>query len=522
VGTDEGRGGTGDAEGEARPASPRPHDEPRTGPPRANLGDVGAQPRKPVAIVAPPGEVQAGVAARTPAGTIVAPPGEPPPQPTPGVRLGAPSIARTPGGTVVAVPASDSGDSPFLLLGRAYVRTPGGTVVAAQPNVTMLAPAGLDLAVVAADLAHATHALPEPGAPLLPEDISEKDVAALQRFAKIRGFFARHGHLLWWAHSAYAMTFGAIVMTYASKGYENARWMVVLLGLGWVVLVLFFRLFGTGTGQKEKIRDTKAKVRFYVMTLVLKNLFQSMLFFLLPFYYKSASFDSPNRFFVYVLGVLAMLSTVDVVFDQFVMRWKAPASVVYFFILFSCLNLVLPALLPDTRTLTTLLAAAAVAAVVFFSMHVPVKNLVRPLYLLALLALVGASVAAAYYGRRAIPPVPMHVVDGAVGPSLLPDGRLTMHVSKLHESLIQEMHGLTDILIPGGHGENLIHIWRHEGVIVQQGPVSPGGEPPAGTVRLRSTLRAENLPAELSGAWSIDVVTEDDQLVGRVGFKVVR
>jgi hypothetical protein len=241
------------------------------------------------------------------------------------VRLGAPSLTRTPAGTVVALPASDAVDSPFLLLGRTYVRTPAGTVVAA-PAERHAARArghrprgrGRRPRRTRPTRARARRAA-RPGG-----HHRARDVAALQRFAKIRGFFANHGHLLWWAHSAYAMTFGTIVMMYASKGYDNARWMVVLLGLGWVVLVLFFRLFGTGTGQKEKIRDTKAKVRFYVMTLVLKNLYQSMLFFLLPFYYKSATFDAPNRFFVYVLGVLAMLSTVDVVFDQFLMRWKAP------------------------------------------------------------------------------------------------------------------------------------------------------------------------------------------------------
>ena len=195
---------------------------------------------------------------------------------------------------------------------------------------------------------------------------------------------------------------------------------------------------------------------------------------------------------------------------------------VYFFILFACLNLVLPALLPDTRTLITLMAAAAIAAIVFFTMHVPARNLLRPAYVLALLGLIGASVFGAYFARQVIPPVPMYIATGAVGPSLLPDGRLTMQVSTLHESLIQEMHALTDVVIPGGHGDNLYHVWRREGVAVQQGPVLPGGEPPQGTVRLRSTLRSFNLPADISGRWSIDVVTEDDQLVGRVAFEVIR
>ena len=129
---------------------------------------------------------------------------------------------------------------------------------------------------------------------------------------------------------------------------------------------------------------------------------------------------------------------------------------------------------------------------------------------------------AAYAGRRAIPPVPMHVAVGAVGPTLLPDGRLSMHVSALHESLIQEMHGLTDVVTPGGRGDNLLHVWRHRGLEVQRGASEPVLDPPPGLVRLRSTLRSYNLPSDITGTWSIDVVTEDDQLVGRVPFEVIR
>ena len=378
-----------------------------------------------------------------------------------------------------------------------------------------------------ADLERATDGDLPPTSPMptgvaVPAGITAQDLAALQRFAKVRAFMARHGNKLWYLHSAYALTFGAFVVMYASKGYDNARWMVVLLGLGWLVLILFFRVFGTGPGQKEKVKDTKSKVRFYVMTLVLKNLYQSMLFFLVPFYYKTATFDDPNRFFVYALVLLAILSTVDVVFDQVLMRWKVPASTVYFFILFACLNLVLPALLPDTRTLLTQMSAAAIAAVVFFTMHVPIRNLLRPAWVLALIAFITVAVFGAYFGRHAIPPVPMYIATGAVGPNLLPDGRLSMQVSTLHESLIQEMHALTDVVIPGGRGNTLHHVWRREGMAVQQGPVTPAGEPPSGTVRLRSTLRSFNLPSDLAGHWSIDVVTDDDQLVGRVPFEVIR
>jgi hypothetical protein len=43
---------------------------------------------------------------------------------------------------------------------------------------------------------------------------------------------------------------------------------------------------------------------------------------------------------------------------------------------------------------------------------------------------------------------------------------------------------------------------------------------PKGVVRLRSSLIDKDLPQELSGAWRVDVETEDSQLVGRVEFTV--
>ncbi|MDC0669968.1 DUF5924 family protein [Nannocystis radixulma] len=393
---------------------------------------------------------------------------------------------------------------------------PTGTPIVTAPTES-LSP---ELQVAAAELAQVGE---DAGTPAdVPKDMSVGDIATVKRFAKIRSFFAKHGHLLWWLHSAYAMTFGAFVMMYAAEGYDRARWMVVLLCAGWLVIVMFFRHFGQGRGQKDKVTDAKSKLRFYVMTTALKNLYQSMLFFLVPFYWKAATLDADNRFFLYLLGLLALLSTVDVVFDQVLMRYKAPASVVYLFILFACLNLVLPAIFPDTRTLITLLAAAALATLVFFTMHVPFKNLLRPAWFLALLASVGAAMFVAYAGRRGIPPVPMYISDGAVGPTLLPDGRLSMHVSALHESLIQEMHALTDVVTPGGRGDNLLHVWRHRGLEVQRGASEPAVDPPPGSVRLRSTLRSFHIPSDRTGPWSIDVVTEDDQLVGRVEFEVIK
>ncbi|XYI02329.1 DUF2914 domain-containing protein [Sorangium sp. So ce1128] len=43
---------------------------------------------------------------------------------------------------------------------------------------------------------------------------------------------------------------------------------------------------------------------------------------------------------------------------------------------------------------------------------------------------------------------------------------------------------------------------------------------PAGAVRLKSQLAGKHLPARLAGRWTVDVETEDGQLVGRISFEV--
>ncbi|MCA9660183.1 MAG: DUF2914 domain-containing protein, partial [Myxococcales bacterium] len=337
----------------------------------------------------------------------------------------------------------------------------------------------------------------------------------------IRRFIERHGDKLWWLHSIYALGLGATIVFYASKGLDEARWLVVAAVAGWLALVLLFRLYGSGDAQAERRSGRLGKLGFHALTYVLKNLFQGMLFFLLPFYWKSAVPGAASGGFVILLGVLAILSTLDVVFDRVLMRFKGAATAVYFVILFAGLNLALSALFPDLRTLACLLGAAAIATAIFWTMHLPLRLLGRPQWMIAFLLTCAGAVFATYGARSVIPPVPMYVSSGAVGPALLEDGRLSLHVSVVHASLIQEVHALTDVVVPGGRGDRLQHVWRQGGVELQRGPVAPSGAPPPGTVRLRSTLRSFNLPAALAGSWSVDVETEDGQLVGRVAFEVI-
>ncbi|HEX9294585.1 MAG TPA: DUF5924 family protein [Polyangiaceae bacterium] len=337
---------------------------------------------------------------------------------------------------------------------------------------------------------------------------------------RVRAFVALHGRKLWWLHSLYALALGAFVVAFAQKGFENARWLSISIGVAWLLVVLFFRLFGADAPHMTVDATTKARV-FFVMSYALKNLYQGMLFFLLPFYWKSTTFDAPNVWFVCLLGVCAVVSTLDLVFDRWLLRFRALASTFHATTLFAVMNLLIPALLPNTRTLISLLSAAFLTVVSFWTLHVRASALKKRLNTALLLGSIVAGVCFVYAIRRSIPPVPMHLSSAAVGHEQLADGRLTMEVRSLHFSVIRQLIAVTDVVVPGGKGDRLIHVWRHDGADVHRAEEDTSRvSGPFGAVRLRSNLTEEELPPNLIGRWTVDVETEDGQLVGRVPFTV--
>jgi hypothetical protein len=338
----------------------------------------------------------------------------------------------------------------------------------------------------------------------------------------LQGTAQKHGRKLWWLHSTYALALGIGVLIFAQKGFDRARWLSVSVGVAWLLVVVFFRLFGSGRAQTPVHEaDTRAKVRFYAMSYVLKNLYQGMLFFLLPFYYKSTSFDSPNAFFIFLLAMCALISTLDLVFDKVVLKWSVLASLLHGITLFGCLNLVVPALFPEVRTLYALLCAAFLTAVAFWTIHVRVASLKRKRVLALIAVSLAASVYLAWVGRKVIPPVPMYVAHAAVGPGTLPDGRLTMEVRSLHSTMVEELSCVTDVVAPGGKVDKLHHVWKLNGHEVHRSIEDTSRvDAPERMVRFRSALYGQHLPQQTVGHWSVDVETEDAQLVGRAYFDV--
>ncbi len=326
----------------------------------------------------------------------------------------------------------------------------------------------------------------------------------------VRAWLTKHGRKLWWMHSLYALGLGVFVVAFAQKGYEYARWLVLLLLAAWFLLVVTFRL---------KSAPGAGHLRSTVMNYVLKNLFQAMLFFLLPWYWHSASSGSENIWFVVALGACAILATLDVVFDELLMRRRLLASVYYVMTLFGCLNLTIPAIFMF-ESITTLFLASGFSALVFWSLLYPIRTLLERKMLILVGVSVGVAMTGAWLARRAIPPVPISVIKGAVGPDVLADGRLKMEIVNLHTTMMTKMIAVTDVGMPTRTADTLVHVWRHEGSIISRTRPKVAALK-GGVIRLRSTLAREQVPPERTGEWVVDVETRYGQLIGRTRFNVI-
>lgn len=343
---------------------------------------------------------------------------------------------------------------------------------------------------------------PEPAAP------------KLTPVARARQFLARHGTALWWMHSLYALSLGMFVVLFARKGYDHARWLVLTLSAVFILLIVFYRFVQTSQGT----RTTGQRVRFLVMTYALKNLYQGMLFFSLPFYWESTTFTAPNRWFVVAIGVCAVLSTFDIVFDHFLMKRRWLAITFYGWTLFTVLNVAIPALVPRVPTSTTLMVAAAVTVIAFASLNMPMRTFFRWKTQAVLIPVAAAAAGLLWLGRQGVPPVPLHLKSWAVSPLLIEGDRPAMAITAIHRSLVPALHGETLVAAPGGLGDEMVHVWRHDTVEVDRARVRPIPTDDPNVISLRSKLR--KVPEDPTGAWSVDVETMDGQLVGRATFRV--
>ena len=186
-----------------------------------------------------------------------------------------------------------------------------------------------------------------------------EDVVALDRTARPFGGAAAPGvdpppaappsrarrilRRLWWFHSCFALAFGAGVMLFARAGLAHADKILIALLASWLIMFVALRFIVGPANRREQETIARKGVRV-ATNYVIKQFYQQMFFFLTPIYASSATWSlaSWNWWLAPLLLICAVVSTMDLVFDHFVMERRWLASAMYGLAMFGVLNVMLP------------------------------------------------------------------------------------------------------------------------------------------------------------------------------------
>jgi len=202
-----------------------------------------------------------------------------------------------------------------------------------------------------------------------------------------------------------------------------------------------------------------------VVNFLNKNLYQQMLFFVLPIYYASATPDSRNIVFVLLIGLSALLSTLDIVYDRHLAVKRYLTAGFFAFNLFALINVMLPILWSVSNTLTTRVSGV-LAFIGFLTLGYPAaQSFIRRMTLVF-----GTGIlffALVELGRPFIPPAPLRIASVEFGTGF---GRQSLQMlatmMELKPGRSIQLYGLTAIRAPLGLREKLRHRWYENGKTV--------------------------------------------------------
>jgi hypothetical protein len=330
---------------------------------------------------------------------------------------------------------------------------------------------------------------------------------------------------LWWVHSTVALSFGVGVMLFARAGLAYADKVLVALLASWLLLFVALR-FITGPANRRDDEHVVRKGLRVATNYVIKQFYQQMFFFLTPLYASSAtwSLSSWNWWLAPLLLACAVLSTMDLVFDNFVMEHRLLASAMYGLAMFALLNVLLPLVAKvDHQTALVIAAAATPASVALLSFSV--RTVLSPQGAILTLATTGALLAGVWYGRAFIPPAPLAMTETAVGHGTA--GSYECLPGSAHRIRADQLDGLrcgSLLREPGGPKEPVLHVWTHLGHELARIPQAAMAkcDDEGDSVVFTSTFPKDRLPKDPTGAWECETLTVGGQLVGVRRFEVVK
>ncbi|MBI2230866.1 MAG: DUF2914 domain-containing protein [Deltaproteobacteria bacterium] len=320
-----------------------------------------------------------------------------------------------------------------------------------------------------------------------------------------------HQERLWWFHSLYALILGIGIMWLGKRNFSYLRLVVFHISFIWLSSLFLPKLLNPPRLPVPWTPRLRLLVNFFN-----KNLYQQMLFFVLPIYYASATRGSRNFLFVLLVALSATLSTLDVVYDRHLSVKRGPTATFFAFNLFTLINVMLPILWSVSNTLTTRVSAA-LACLGFLSFYYPSSQskfrrrafgLATGLLFFGLIEL----------GRPLIPPAPLRLASVEFGGDFDKAAlRVVSPLTELQPNQSLQLYGVTAIKAPLGLTERVRHRWYENGTLIFASPFynMVGGREEG--FRLWTSFSFKSIAPGTK--LRLDLETEGGQLIGRAELR---
>jgi len=293
------------------------------------------------------------------------------------------------------------------------------------------------------------------------------------------------------------------------RGQEVARIIALLALLGWVWLLL-------EPWVRRRLERRRQRVGNFVVNFITQSLQQELLFFSLPFLIGSTQRDVGQIAFTGLVGVAAVLSTIDPVYERVIATRAARRMSFHAYCSWIAALVVLPMVLlvPVERALP--ISLLAVGGWLLVTLPLSVYSL--PRWRTRVAWIVGMiAVPLLFWEMRAqIPAAGLAVTDARLTQTIegLTPGAPVRRVRQ--DDLAQGVIAYAAIRAPAGLSQEIVFEWRHNGERERIAVEIHGGKADG----FRAYSRKQIFPVDSVGLWTVDVLTPQAQLLQRLRFVV--
>jgi len=304
---------------------------------------------------------------------------------------------------------------------------------------------------------------------------------------------------------------GSFILVDRQEGFAKVIALVMLASWVWLVLE---NLFTRGIARWFGLKLPPPLLRYATQMI-----HQESLFFALPFFLITTTWNSSQALFTGLLAGAALASIVDPLYYKGLAQRRWIFLAYHMLTLFAVLLTALPIILHLTTAESYRLALGTAVLLSFPSLAVTfqIKRWWRVVALIGMTLTVGLG---GWFARTWVPPATLWLTEVAVTSEL--DNRNRAPGKSLHQISAGQLrarglYAYTAINAPRGLGERIHHVWLHNGREVDRIALDIHGGREAG---YRAWTHKQNFPANPAGDWKVQVLTDAGQMIGILRFEV--